>query len=65
MLEYGLCQDAISGEGNQVLWISTDIRNRILPMRICDNTLAFAKEGDVRRVRCTIRKMTSCSKKDG
>ena len=31
--------------------ISADIQNRILPMRICDNTLAFAKEGDARRVK--------------
>ena len=31
------------------LRISADIQNHILPMRICDNTLAFAKEGDVER----------------
>ena len=31
------------------LRISADIQNRVLPMRICDNTLAFAKEGDVER----------------
>lgn len=31
------------------LRISADIQNRILPMRICDNTLAFAKEGAVER----------------
>ena len=31
------------------LRISADIQNRILPIRICDNTLAFAKEGDVER----------------
>ena len=29
--------------------ISADIQKRILPMRICDNTLAFAKEGDAVR----------------
>ena len=29
--------------------MSADIQNRILPIRICDNTLAFAKEGAVER----------------
>lgn len=31
------------------LWMSADIQNRILAHKICDNTLAFAKEGDAVR----------------
>ena len=31
------------------LWMSADIQNRILALKICDNTLAFTKEGDAVR----------------
>ena len=45
--------------------ISADIQNRILPIRICDNILASAKEGDARRLRCVIQKMMNYLKMDG
>ena len=39
----------LSGEGDRILWISADIQNCISLIRICDNTLAFAKEGEAER----------------
>lgn len=47
------------------VWISADIQIRILRIGMCDNTLALAKEGDARRVRCMIQKMMNYLKVDG